>query len=275
MKRLFYLIICLIIVSILGACKNDEEQTSSSEMKMAVDSQRAEIAAVKENGQERQSIQTANLQLKVEDVDQAIETIEKKTNRLGGYIAQSTLTKDGKHKLAVVRLMIPEAQLHAFLNDIEKSAVEMIERNISEQDVTEQHVDLQSRLKAKKIVEKRLITFMEEATATDELLKISKELGVVQEEIEQIVGQLHYLEHHIEYAAVSVSLTQDEIVSKIGEQELNTWEKTKKQFMKSIQYIMMGASAIFVFIAGNIPLFIAIGFILGIVYFILKRRKEE
>ena len=54
-----------------------------------------------------------------------------------------------------------------------KLAAEVLERNVTGQDVTEEYVDLESRLKSKRAVEKRLLEFMDDAEKTDDLLKIS------------------------------------------------------------------------------------------------------
>src|SRR5690625_6804027 len=97
---------------------------------------------------------------------------------------------------------IPEKHFQTFLTDTEEEAAEVLSRNVSGQDVTEQYVDLESRLKSKHAVEERLLAFMEDAKKTEDLLKISKDLATVQEDIEVIVGKMKYLENQSEERSV-------------------------------------------------------------------------
>lgn len=57
-----------------------------------------------------------------------------------------------------------------------------MDSSITGQDVTEEYIDLESRLKSKQAVESRLLSFMEQAEKTEDLLAISKDLAKVQEE---------------------------------------------------------------------------------------------
>ncbi len=82
------------------------------------------------------------------------------------------------------------------------------ERQLQGQDVTEEYVDLASRLKAKQVVEKRLLGFMDKAVNAGDLLKFSSQLAEVQEQIEQIQGRMRYLDQNVAYSTVSLRLYQ-------------------------------------------------------------------
>ena len=76
-----------------------------------------------------------------------------------------------------ITVRIPQKSFQAFLRDAEGQAAEVLQRRITGTDVTEEYVDLDSRLKSKRVVEERLITFMETAEKTEDLLKISADLS--------------------------------------------------------------------------------------------------
>ncbi len=117
------------------------------------------------------------------------------------------------------------------------------QRNVSGSDVSEEYVDLESRLKSKRTVESRLLEFMQKATTTEDLLKISSDLARVQEEIEQITGRIKYLDNQVDYSTIIITINENNInVPELTNKDLNTWEKIKKQFMTSINLLLAGLS---------------------------------
>lgn len=74
--------------------------------------------------------------------------------------------------------------------------------------MTEEYVDLFSRLKAKQVVEARLIAFMEKATKADDLVKFSDQLGKVQVEIEQLKGRMRYIDQSVACSTIELRLYQ-------------------------------------------------------------------
>lgn len=164
---------------------------------------------------------------------------------------------------------------------VEKGSTRVIDRVISGQDVTEEFVDLESRLKSKKQVEERLLEFMEDAEKTEDLLKISDDLARVQEEIETIVGRLNYLKDKTDFATVTIHIQEENVkLTSMNEGELNTWDEAKKQWMRSINFILTAFSGMFVFFVGNFPLFLLGLIFIGIGFIIWqkvrrKRRNED
>src|SRR5690625_5078504 len=148
---------------------------------------------------------------------------------------------------------IPEKHFQTFLNDTEEEAAEVLARNVSGQDVTEQYVDLESRLKSKRAVEERLLKFMTDAEKTEDLLKISKDLATVQEDVEVIVGKMNYLENQSAYSTIEISMHENRIVVPgLDNNDLDTWEKTKKQLATSLNFLLTAGSGLIVFFIGNL-----------------------
>lgn len=222
-------------------------------------------------------IYQADLQLRVKKFDQTVRSLEEKVEKYGGYIAESNVARQGEEYLSgSITIRIPQTHFQNFLHDAEGEAAEVLQRNISGQDVSEEYVDLESRLKSKRVVEERLLSFMQNATKTEDLLKISADLAAVQEEIERIEGRMKFLENQTSYSTVTITLYENKVVvPEIEKDELNTWEKTKKQFVKSTNFLLSAMSGLVVFVVGNLPiliLFIIVGLI-GFIYY--KKRKKQ
>lgn len=221
-------------------------------------------------------IYQADLQLRVKKFEKTVQILEGKVEKYGGYIAESNVNKEGKEQMSgSIKVRIPQKHFQAFLHEAEGQAAEVIQRNIKGQDVTEEYVDLSSRLKSKQVVEERLTTFMKGAAKTEDLLKISADLAAVQEEIETIEGKMKFLENQTSLSTINITLYENKvIVPTIEKDNLNTWEKTKKQFMKSTNVLLATLSGLVVFFIGNLPIIIILSVIGILVFLYIKKIKK-
>ncbi|MHA6251971.1 DUF4349 domain-containing protein [Oceanobacillus sp. CAU 1775] len=223
----------------------------------------------------RKIIYTADLYIETNDYQKTLKSIQGETAKLGGYVVESSMyngsTENSRSGMIIVR--IPQEDFNRFIQLVESESEKVIEKNIAGQDVTEEFIDLESRLTSKRTVEERLLSFMESAEKTEDLLTISKDLANVQEEIEVIIGRMNYLQNRADYATVTISISEDNItLSTIGDDELNTWEETKKQFKRSINFLVTAFSSIIIFVGGNFPVLFIIG-LAGVFIYLATRKK--
>lgn len=253
-----------------GQSGRSEESLASTDRKPEKSVNAAEVKVANQ-----MVIYQAELELRVKKFEQTLQNLERKAKKYGGYIAESTVTKDGNEQVSgSLKLRIPQEHFQDFLTDAEGEAAEVLQRNINGQDVTEEYVDLESRLKSKKAVEERLLSFMKNAAKTEDLLKISADLAAVQEEIEIIEGRMKYLKNQTSFSTVNITLYERKVVvPNLDKDQLNTWEKTKKQFMKSTNLLLAGLSGIVVFIFGNLPILIILILLGFLVYLYYNKRK--
>ncbi|MEH7177345.1 DUF4349 domain-containing protein [Neobacillus vireti] len=302
MKKVLLFFIPIMLTLSLAACssssKSDEAKISSdntAEFDSVQDNkvEKSESLALDNNAAQDQTLSAeidvpnqmviyqADLQLRVKKFEKTLESLEAQVEKYGGYIAESSVSKDGVEQVSGrISVRIPQQNFQSFLHDAEGLAAEVLQRNISGTDVTEEYVDLESRLKSKRVVEERLTSFMEAAQKTEDLLKISADLAAVQEEIETIQGRMKYLENQTSLSTVHISLYENKvIVPNLEDEDLKTWDKTKKQFMKSTNLLLTAISGFIVFLLGNLPILGMIGVIAVIIYFnvkkVIKRKDKE
>ncbi|ASS95052.1 DUF4349 domain-containing protein [Peribacillus simplex] len=255
----------------------DEKAESKMDASISGNKVQEEVAEKEGMTDERKVIHQAQLELKVKNLEKAQIKIENKVAEYGGYVVESNVYREDEELVeGTITVRVPEAHFQDFLADSEGEASEVVGRNVTGQDVTEQYVDLKARLKSKRAVEERLLAFMKDAEKTEDLLKISSDLAVVQEEIEQLTGQMKYLENQTSYSTVTITLSQDRIVVPgIDNKELNTWERTKKQLATSANLLLKAGSGIIVFIIGNLPILIILGGAGAVVHWVIKRRGKR
>ncbi|CAG7605676.1 hypothetical protein PAESOLCIP111_00833 [Paenibacillus solanacearum] len=162
----------------------------------------------------RKIIYKANLMMQVEKYQETAAKIQEAVTQSGAYILQFSENVATAEKSGTFVIKVPANGFQSLLSRLEQIHPAM-QKNMQGQDVTEEYVDLSSRLKAKQVVEERLISFMEKATKTDELVAFSAELGKVQEEIERIKGRMRYLEQNVAFSTIELRLAQ-----KIGSAEV-------------------------------------------------------
>ncbi|WP_257391802.1 DUF4349 domain-containing protein [Mesobacillus jeotgali] len=250
-----------------------EEQDADGEK--AKDGNKAGVSE-KVSDIQRMVIYNAEMDITVKKFETARKRLEEKAKRYNGYIVQSDSSRyDEEQQSGAMTFRIPQEHFHAFLNDAEGLSVQVNNRRVSGQDVTEEYVDLESRLKSKKAVETRLLEFMKEAQKTEDLLKISSDLADVQEEIEQIAGRKKFLENQTAYSTVTISLQENLVaVPEIDKENLNTWQKIKKQFADNINILLAAGSGIIVFFVGNLPIIIIVGLFVAAIIFIVRKRNR-
>ena len=165
--------------------------------------------------QERLVIENADLAIVVIDPKARMAEINALANKMGGYVVSSNLyqsfTSSGLEvPEASIVIRVPAERLDEALAQIKEGAVDVPRENRSGQDVTNQYVDLQAQLKAKEAAEQKLLEIMDQAVRAEDVLAIYLQVQAVQTEIEQLKGQIKYLEESAALSSISVQLIAEE-----------------------------------------------------------------
>jgi len=234
----------------------------------------ADYAAV-----ERLIIRNASLDLVVPDTEAALDEIGGLVDELGGYIVDSSMYQYQEGLQASVILRIPAESLDDALERIRDLATEVRRESISGQDVTEEYVDLQSRLRHLEATETQLLKFLEGAEDTEAALAVYEQLRQVEAEIEQVKGRIQYLEQSAALAMVSLDITPDELAQPIqigGWHPEGTLRNAFQSLIRMLQFLVDAAIVIVVLIA-PVLVVIAVPFV-GLFYLvrgIVRRRRAR
>ncbi len=168
----------------------------------------------------RMVIQNAELSIVVDDVNARVNAIQDMAKAMGGFIVSvnvyQTVVNDGEPvPQANIVIRVPQEKLDEALNQIKSGVVEVQNENRSGTDVTDQYVDLQSRLKAKQAAEQQLLNIMQSATKTEDVLAVYSQLQQIQSDIEVLKGQIKYYEQSAALSAVSVNVIAEQSVQPI------------------------------------------------------------
>lgn len=154
---------------------------------------------------ERKLIKNGSMSFEVKDVSAASKEIVTLTQAAGGYIASEKQRNADENPRYEQIVRIPGDKLDEFVSKVEALAVTIEDKDFSTQDVTEEFVDLESRLTAKKEVEARYREIVKQAKTVKDILEVEDQIGNVRAEIETIQGRLKYLSNKISYSTVSLT----------------------------------------------------------------------
>lgn len=162
-------------------------------------------------GGERLIIRSGYLTLTVEDTLAAQKEVEKIVTELAGEGAfvvsnDARASTEGESPYIDIVIRIPAAKFDEVLDRIEKLAVKVDQRTESAQDVTEEYVDLNTRLETLEAARDRLLNIMKNAATTEELLLAEQQLTQREAEIESIKGRIKYLSESARLSSVTISL---------------------------------------------------------------------
>jgi hypothetical protein len=278
-KVLYVLIASILAVTVAGCARAAAPAPEMVSYEAPAEFQvEAEEAAPAEPGRgaadyssiERLIIRNAWLDLVVPDTEAALDEINDLVNELDGYTVESSTNKYQEGLEAHVTLRVPAESLDVALARIRDMATEVRSERISGQDVTEEYVDLQSRLRYLEATEERLLEFLEEAEDTEAALAVYENLQEIQADIEQVKGRIQYLEESAAMATITLDIIPDELAQPIqvgGWHPEGTLRDAFQTLIRVLQFLVDAAIVIVVLV---LPVLIAIAVPLVGLFFMVR-----
>ncbi|MGC9040960.1 MAG: DUF4349 domain-containing protein, partial [Roseiflexus sp.] len=155
---------------------------------------------------ERLVIKNASLTLEVVSVADAEAAIRQKAEQLGGFVVSVQTYGSGDSMQSTIVFRVPAARFEEALSGVEGLAKKVLSRSVSGDDVTEEYVDLESRLRNLEATRDRLRDLLARAEKVEDALQVNQALTDVQGQIEQIKGRMHYLKQSAAMSTITAEL---------------------------------------------------------------------
>lgn len=160
---------------------------------------------------DRMIVRTGNMALVVNDIQQAIDTIAGLAGSFNGYVVSSNIYGQKDRLFGSISIRIPVEHFDETIRALRALAVEVTSETTNSQDVTEEYVDLKSKLKNLEATEAQLLTILAKAEKVEDILAVQRELTNVRGQIEQTKGRMQYLERTSSTSLINVSLQQSSL----------------------------------------------------------------
>ena len=215
-------------------------------------------------------IKTGNMSIKVEDIDQAVNNATEFIVGLGGYIVSQEVSGYNQHRNATVTLGVP-------VNNFEMAMAAFREYGIvnsesaAGQDVTEEFVDLTSRLENLQATQTRLRQLFDAAQNVKETLEVDRELRQVEGEINIVQGRMKYLSERAAFSTITLNMssTSDEPIGQPEEWTIVT--TIKRAFSDLTQGAQDLASGLTYFVIAVLPFLLVLAVFAWIAWRIVRR----
>ena len=246
----------------------------------------AEESVSKNNGSsgmpavERIVIRNADLSIVVDEPGSAMTTISRMSERMGGFVVSSNLWKTRNYNNvelpeASITIRVPSDLLNQALDEIKSLTIDIetdvLNENVSGQDVTKEYTDLNSRLSNLEEAETQLKLILDEAKKTEDVLNVFNQLTYYREQIEVTKGQIKYYEESAALSAISVRIQAHEAVNPItvaGWKPSITVSKALQSLVNAMQFIV---DALIWIILAIVPVLLVIALPIYLVFLLIRR----
>lgn len=218
--------------------------------------------------QEQKIIKTARLVYEAPEIEATHTKIIQLANQYKGFVQSDNSGKSYNRIYRNMVIRVPTENFQAFIDGVSEGVSYFDQNNVSRQDVSEEFVDLNARLKAKRELENRYLELLKQAKNVKEMLEIERELSNIREEIEAKQGRLNYLESQVSMSTVTIEFYK--LTSETG--------ITQSYGQKMINSIKGGWDGISMFFLGILylwPLFVLAIIFVIVLRKILRRNKKK
>ena len=153
--------------------------------------------------QRRIIVRTVDMTLVVDQIQSMIDRVADIAADSGGWVVSSdhASTHTGR-----ISFRVPASSLDSTIERLRGIAQEVTRESTTSKDVTDEYVDLNSRLTNQQATESALLRLLDRAEKVEDALEVQRELSIVQETIERIQGRIKLLEETSAFSLVNVAL---------------------------------------------------------------------
>lgn len=157
----------------------------------------------------RKLIWTANLTFQVKDVQKSSSAVQQLCDKNDAFIADMQMTTTNYRISNIVTLRVPNKKFNSLLESVKGQSIFLDEASVNSNDVTEEYIDIESRLKTKREVRDRYIQILNTKTGTvKDIIEAEEAIRVITEEIEAKEGRLRYLQDQVSLSTITLEMYQ-------------------------------------------------------------------
>lgn len=175
---------------------------------VALDSFRPVVAPVSQT--DRMVIQDTNLSMQVKDVAAVEKEINKIAVQAGGFMINQDLSVPEGAASGSISIRVPIEKRDSVLDDIKKTSVKIVSEVVYGTDVTDQYVDLDTRIASLEKTKSKMETILDQAVKVSDLIEVQAQIDNLQQQIDSLKGQQKYLSQTAKLTKITIYLSTDE-----------------------------------------------------------------
>jgi len=161
---------------------------------------------------ERKIIRNADITIEVPSTTDAQHKVTSIAEAHSGFVVTSEAkqreSNDPAQRTLDIKLVVrvPSNQFGSAFDEIRKLAGNTPEEHVTSQDVTEDFIDLEARIKTQKALEAQFLEIMRGANKIADALEVQRQLAEVRTDIEKLEGRKRFLENRSSLSTINVNI---------------------------------------------------------------------
>lgn len=173
-------------------------------------------------------IKDGRIGVEVQELEKAKSNVDSLVKNHGGYYSNENLNNYDLATEYDLKIRVPSIQFEKLISAIELGGGEIKYKAIEARDVTDQFIDLETRLDIKKNYLKRYNDLLKQAKTVKDILEIEENIRGIEEEIESTTGRIKYLTDLVDYSTLDLKISKTKDTKNLTEK--------REKFLIRIQY---------------------------------------
>ena len=196
----------------------ERTSTMADNETQAVGLNTADAAQAAAAAADRKIIKDAELTIEVGSPGDAQRSVASIAESHGGFVVTSetkqTDNADPAKRMLEVKVIarVPANQFDPTVSAIEKLTTNVAQRKIAGNDVTEEYIDLEARIRTQKALELQFLQIMKQAGKIIDALEVQRQIAGVRTEIERLEGRKRFLENRASLSTITVNIRQPVVI---------------------------------------------------------------
>lgn len=153
-------------------------------------------------------IKNAEVRMQVDRLDPGYTKVKAIVAKYNAYFGSDNRSQSDNEITQNMNIRVPAVKFDSILEELVNEGIYINYKNVSAEDVTDQFVDVEARLKTKKEVELRYLALLKDAKKVSDILEVENNLRTIREEIESFEGRMKHLKDQIAYSDINLNMYQ-------------------------------------------------------------------
>lgn len=209
---------------------------------------------------DRKIIRNAQLGIeaeKPEDIQQRITAIAQSK---GGFVVASQQSSSDPRvsvrDVVEMSVRVPANKFVETLTEIKAGPGRILSETIKGEDVTEEFIDIDARLRAKKALEQQFMEIMKRANTVDDALSVQSQLSDVRSEIEKIEGRRRFIENQASLSTINIRIQAPTV---FAAETAGFGDRLSESFGNGFEVALNFILGLVTFVVGALPFGVFIG----------------
>ena len=233
-------------------------------------------AAINTAPSDRKIVRNAELNLEADSPEEAQRRITAIAELKGGFVVESQQSSSDiqstSRDIVGMTVRVPSDRFSEALDEIRNTATRVVVETVKGQDVTEEFIDIEAQLKAKKALEEQFMAIMKRADSVEDALDVQRQLADVRGEVERIEGRKRFLENQSSLSTIKIRVQTAKV---FAASSAGFGTRLSDAFSSGFDVAMSFVLGVVTFVVAALPCALFLGLpSFAIIRYVLKRQSR-